>query len=85
MTLVGYKDPPQGSVLSPFQYNIIGSCADRFIPSGCGFLQYADVWWCIVYVYGTQTVYVAWIGLVQTACTSVNVLFCFIVGGYVVY
>jgi hypothetical protein len=42
MTLVGYKGLPQGSVLSPFLYNIIGSCADRFISSGCGFLQYAD-------------------------------------------
>jgi hypothetical protein len=42
MTLVGYKGHSQGSVLSPFLYNIIGSSADRFIPSGCGFLQYAD-------------------------------------------
>jgi hypothetical protein len=42
MTLVGYKGLPQGSVLSPFLYNIIGSCADRFVPTGCGFLQYAD-------------------------------------------
>jgi hypothetical protein len=35
MTLVGYKGLPQGSVLSPFLYNIIKSCVDRFIPSGC--------------------------------------------------
>jgi hypothetical protein len=42
MTIVGYKGLPQGSVFSPFLYNIIGSCADRFIPSGCGFSQYAD-------------------------------------------
>jgi hypothetical protein len=42
MTLVGYKDLPRGSVLSPFLYNIIGSCSDRFIPSGCGFHQYVD-------------------------------------------
>jgi hypothetical protein len=42
MTLVGYKGLPQGSVLSPFLYNIIGSCTDRFVPAGCGFLQYAD-------------------------------------------
>jgi hypothetical protein len=33
MTLVVYKGLPQGSVLTPFLYNIIGSCADRFIPS----------------------------------------------------
>jgi hypothetical protein len=42
MTSAGYKGLPQGSVLSPFLYNIIESWADRFIPSGCGFLQYAD-------------------------------------------
>jgi hypothetical protein len=32
----------QGSVLSSFLYNFIESCADRFVPAGCGFLQYAD-------------------------------------------
>jgi hypothetical protein len=42
MTLVAYKGLPQGLVLSLFLGNTIGSCADRFIPSGCGFLQYAD-------------------------------------------
>jgi hypothetical protein len=42
MTLVGYEGLPQGSVLSHFLYYIIGSCAGRFISSGCGFLQYAD-------------------------------------------
>jgi hypothetical protein len=36
MTLIGYKGLPQGSVLSPFLYNIIGSCVDWFIPSECG-------------------------------------------------
>jgi hypothetical protein len=42
MTLVGYKGLPQGLVLSPFLNNFIGSCADIFVPAGCGFLQYAD-------------------------------------------
>jgi hypothetical protein len=42
MTLVGYKGIPQGSVLSPFLCNIIRLCVDRFIPSECGFFQYAD-------------------------------------------
>jgi hypothetical protein len=37
MTLVGYKGLPQRLILSPFLYNVIGSCADRFVPAGCGF------------------------------------------------
>jgi hypothetical protein len=41
MTLVGHKGLSQGLVL-PFLYNVIGSCADRFVSTGCGFLQYAD-------------------------------------------
>jgi Reverse transcriptase (RNA-dependent DNA polymerase) len=48
MTLIGYNGLPQGSVLSSFVYNVIGSCADRFVPAGCGFLQYADDF--VVYV-----------------------------------
>jgi hypothetical protein len=48
MALVGYKGLPQGSVLSPFLYNNIGSGVDRFISSGCGFLQYAD--YLVVYM-----------------------------------
>jgi hypothetical protein len=50
MTLVGHKCLTQGSVLSPFLYNMIWSCADRFIPSGCGFLQYADADDLVVYM-----------------------------------
>jgi hypothetical protein len=42
MTLVGYKRLPQGSILSPFVYSFIGSCVDRFVPAGCGFLEYTD-------------------------------------------
>jgi hypothetical protein len=71
MSLVGYKGLPQGSVLSPFLYNIIGSCADRFIPSGCGFLQYADD----LVVYMAHRLFNVARGLVQTACTSLNVFF----------
>jgi hypothetical protein len=43
MTLTGYKGLPQGSVLSPFLYNLLGSGMDRFVSSGCDFLQYADI------------------------------------------
>jgi hypothetical protein len=71
MTLVGYKGLPQGSVLSPFIYNIIGSCADRYVPTGCGFLQYADV---LVMHVAHRLIGVAG-GLVQTACTSLSVFF----------
>jgi hypothetical protein len=71
MTLVGYKGLPQGSVLSPLLYNIIGSCVDRFIPSGCGFLQYAFD----LVVYMAHTLFNVARGLVQTACISLNVFF----------
>jgi hypothetical protein len=65
------KDLPQGSVLSPFLHNIIGSCADRFVPAGCGFLQYADD--LVVYV-AHMLIGVAF-GLIQTACASLSVFF----------
>jgi hypothetical protein len=67
MTLVGYKGLPRGSVLSPFLYNVIRSRVDRFLPAGCGFLQYADD--LVVYVRLTEVGR----GLVQTACTSLGV------------
>jgi hypothetical protein len=38
----GVECMTQVSVLSPFLYNLLGSNVDRFVPSGCGFLQYAD-------------------------------------------
>jgi hypothetical protein len=66
MTLVGYKGLSQGSVLSPFLYNVIGSCADRFVPAGCGFLRYADD---LVVNVAYRLIGVAR-GLIQTACTS---------------
>jgi hypothetical protein len=65
MKLIGYKGLPQGPIL----YNIIGSCVDRFIPSGCGFLQFAD--YLVVYV-ANRLLNVAR-GLVQTAFTSLNI------------
>jgi hypothetical protein len=61
----------QGSVLSPFLYNVIGFCADRFGPVDCGFLQYADD--LVVYV-ADRLIRVAR-GLIQTACTSLGVFF----------
>jgi hypothetical protein len=73
MTLIGYKGLPQGLVLNPFLYNIIGSCADRFIPSGCGFLQYADD--LVVYMAQAHRLFSVANGLVQTTCTSLNVFF----------
>jgi hypothetical protein len=71
MTLVGYKGLTKGSVLSPFLFNIIGSCADRFIPSGCDFLQYADD----LVVYVVHRLFNVPLELVQTAYTSLNVFF----------
>jgi hypothetical protein len=71
MTLIDNKGLLQGLVLSPFLYNSIGSYADRFIPSGCGFLQYADD----LVVYMAHRLFNVTRGLVQTACTSLNVFF----------
>jgi hypothetical protein len=71
MTLVSYKGLPQGLVLNSFLYNIIRSCVDRFIPSGCGFLQYADD----LVVYMAHRLFSVANRLVQTACTSLNVFF----------
>jgi hypothetical protein len=42
MSRTGYKGLPQGSVLSPFLYNLLESGVDRFIPAGFGIIQYAD-------------------------------------------
>jgi hypothetical protein len=71
MTLVGYNGLRQSSVLSSFSYNIIGSCVNRFIPSGCGFLQYTDD----LVVYIAHRLFDVARGLVQTACISLNVFF----------
>jgi hypothetical protein len=69
MTLVGYKSLPQGTVLILFLYNNIGSCANMFFRSG--FLQYADD----LVVYTAHRLLNVARGLVQTACTSLNVFF----------
>jgi hypothetical protein len=71
LTLVAYKGVPQGSVLSSFLYNVIGSCADRFVPAGCGFLQYADD----LEVYVANRLIEVARGLIHTACTSLDVFF----------
>jgi hypothetical protein len=42
MSRTGYKGLPQGLMLSPFLYSLLGSGVDGFIPAGCGILQYAD-------------------------------------------
>jgi hypothetical protein len=42
MTLTGYNRQPQGSVLTQFLYNLLEFGMDKFAPSGCNFLQYAD-------------------------------------------
>jgi hypothetical protein len=71
LTLVGYKGLQQGLVPSLFLFNVIGSCVDRFIPSGCGFFQYPDD----LVVYMAHRLFDVALGLIQTACTSLNILF----------
>jgi hypothetical protein len=39
----GNKGLPQGSVLSPFLYNLLGSDMGKFVPLGCDFLQYCGL------------------------------------------
>jgi hypothetical protein len=62
MTLIEYRGLSQGLVLSPFLYNLLS--LDRFMSSGCIFLQYADD----IVVYSSYLV-------VQTACSSISVCF----------
>jgi hypothetical protein len=51
------------SVLNPFLYNLLGSGMDRFVPSGCDFLQYA----VDIVVYSSHHV-------LQTTCALVQSL-----------
>jgi hypothetical protein len=71
ITLTWYKGLPQGSVLSPLFYNLLGSGMDRFIQSGCNFLQYADD----ILVYFSHHIFEIASILVQTACSSLRVFF----------
>jgi hypothetical protein len=57
--------------LAEIQLVVIGSCADRFVPAGCGFLQYADD----LMVYVTHKLIEVARGLIQTACTSLGVFY----------
>jgi hypothetical protein len=52
-------------------YNVIGSCADRFDPASCGFLQYVDD----LVVHVTHRLIEVARGLIQTAFTSLGVFF----------
>jgi hypothetical protein len=69
MTFTGYKGLTQGSVLSPCMYIFLGSGMDRFVPSGCNFLQYADD----IVVYSSHLVLQTACVLVQTASSSLSV------------
>jgi hypothetical protein len=66
MTLTGYRGQPQGSVLSPFLYNLLRSGMNRFVPLGCDFFQYAD----FIVVFLSHHVLQTACFLVQTACSS---------------
>jgi hypothetical protein len=59
-------DLPQG-----FLYSLIGSGVDRFIPAGCGILQYVDD----VLVYASHRIEEIARALVQTACSALKVFF----------
>jgi hypothetical protein len=71
MSRTVYKGLPQGSVLSPFLYSLLGSGVDRFIPAGCGILQYADD----VVVYASHRIKEIALALVQTACSALKIFF----------
>jgi hypothetical protein len=69
MSRTGYKGLPQGSVLRPFLYSLLGSGGDRFIPAGCGILHYADD----VVVYASHRIMEIARALVQTPCSVLKV------------
>jgi hypothetical protein len=66
------KGLPQGSVLNPFLYSLLGSGVDRFIPAGCGILQYVND---VVVVYASHRIMEIALALVQTACSALKVFF----------
>jgi hypothetical protein len=55
----------------PFLYNLLGSDMDRFMPSGCNFLQYVDD----NVVYSSHHVLLTDCALVQTNCSSLIFFF----------
>jgi hypothetical protein len=57
--------------MSPLLYNVLETGMDRFIPSGCNFLQYADD----IVVYSSHHIFKIASTLVQTACSSLSVFF----------
>jgi hypothetical protein len=63
-----HKDLPQGTVLSPFMYYLLGSGMESFVPSGCNFLQYAGV----IVVHSSYHVLHTTCALVQMACLSLS-------------
>jgi hypothetical protein len=67
MTLTGHRGLPQGSVLSPFLYNLLGSGMDRFADD----IQYADD----IVVYSSHHVLQTASALVQTACSRRSAFF----------
>jgi hypothetical protein len=71
MTLTGYKGLSQGSVLSSFLNNLLGSGMDRLVPLTCDFLQYAND----NVVYSSHHVLHTACALVQTAYSSLSVFF----------
>jgi hypothetical protein len=71
MSHTGYKGSPQGSILSPFLYSLLGSGVDRFIPAGCGILQYTDD----VVGYASHRIMEFARALVQMACSAIKVFF----------
>jgi hypothetical protein len=71
MSCTEYKVLPQGSVLNPFLYSLLGSGVDRFISTGCEILQYADN----VVVHASLRIMEIARALVQTACSAVKLFF----------
>jgi hypothetical protein len=71
MSCTGYKGLPQGSVLSPLLYSLLGSGVDRFIPAGCGIFQYVDD----VAVFALHRIMEIACVSVRTACSALKFFF----------
>jgi hypothetical protein len=68
---VEFKGLPQGSALSPFSYGFYTSQADRFLPTRCSILQYADNLAIYAAHYDVGNIQ----RTIQSACASVNDFF----------